>query len=142
GWIVALFGMLYGLYLTTISLTVLQAACPYCLTSLGLMTTIFALTTYQRPTALTNFRWNSWLTKTVPVAAGLILVLHLYYSGFLGEPPTPEDPRAKAVAVHLAHTGAKMYGAYWCPHCMEQKSYFGTSASRLPYIECSPGGQR
>jgi uncharacterized membrane protein len=141
-WFVSLFGVLYGLYLTTISLTVLHAACPYCLTSLLLMGTIFGFTTSQRPTKLSNFSWNSWLTKTVPAAAAVILVLHLHYSGFLGDAPTAEDPRAKAVAVHLAQTGAKMYGAFWCPHCQEQKSYFGMSASRLPYIECSPGGQR
>jgi uncharacterized membrane protein len=141
-WIVSLFGVLYGAYLTMISLTVLHAACPYCLTSLLLMGSIFGFTTSQRPTKLPSFSWNSWLTKTVPAAAAVILVLHLYYSGFLGDAPTAEDPRAKAVAVHLAQTGAKMYGAFWCPHCQEQKSYFGASASRLPYIECSPDGQR
>jgi hypothetical protein len=34
-----------------------------------------------------------------------------------------------------------MYGAYWCPHCQQQKEFFGQSANRLPYIECSPNGQ-
>ena len=34
-----------------------------------------------------------------------------------------------------------MYGAYWCPHCQQQKEIFGTAANRLPYIECSPDGQ-
>jgi len=48
---------------------------------------------------------------------------------------------AKALAIHLAKSGAKMYGAFWCPHCQQQKQYFGTSASRLPYVECSPDGQ-
>ena len=44
------------------------------------------------------------------------------------------------LANHLTETGAKMYGAYWCPHCATQKDYFGGSASRLPYIECDPEG--
>ena len=48
---------------------------------------------------------------------------------------------AKGLAIHLAKSGAKMYGAFWCPHCQQQKEYFGTSVSRLPYIECSPDGQ-
>src|SRR5262249_20745994 len=118
-WIVSLFGLLYGAYLTTISLTVLHAACPYCLTSLALLTSIFALVTYQRAAALTNFVWRPWLSKTVPAAAAVILVLHLHYSGILGEAPAPEDPQARALAVYLARSGAKMYGAYWCPHCQE-----------------------
>ena len=48
-WVVSFFGILYSAYLTTVSLTVLNAACPYCLTSLALMTAIFALVTWQRP---------------------------------------------------------------------------------------------
>ena len=35
-----------------------------------------------------------------------------------------------------------MHGAYWCPHCVEQKELFGESARRLPYVECSTGGER
>lgn len=37
----------------------------------------------------------------------------------------------------LADEGATFYGAYWCPHCQEQKAMFGRSASKLPYKECS-----
>lgn len=44
------------------------------------------------------------------------------------------------LAEHLSETGARMYGAYWCPHCAVQKDYFGGSASRLPYVECDPEG--
>jgi uncharacterized membrane protein len=140
-WLIACFGMLYSAYLTTISLTVLKAACPYCLTSLALMTSIFVLTTFQRPATVPNFSWPRWLGRTVPVAAAVILALHLHYIGILGETPAPEDPAARSLAMHLTQTGAKMYGAFWCPHCQHQKEIFGRSASRLPYVECSPGGQ-
>ena len=35
-----------------------------------------------------------------------------------------------------------MYGAYWCPHCNDQKALFGVSWKKIDYIECSlPGGQ-
>ena len=37
----------------------------------------------------------------------------------------------------LDESGIKFYGAFWCPACAEQKSYFGKSATLLPYIECS-----
>jgi thiol-disulfide isomerase/thioredoxin len=47
-----------------------------------------------------------------------------------------------AFAECLADKGAKFYGAYWCPHCEEQKRLFGNSAGKLPYIECStPDGK-
>lgn len=44
------------------------------------------------------------------------------------------------LAEHLANTGAKMYGAYWCPHCARQKQLFDDAAGLLPYIECDPRG--
>jgi uncharacterized membrane protein len=140
-WGVAFFGLLYSAYLTTISLTVLHAACPYCLTSLALMTSIFALVTFQRPRELPNFNWGGWLAKTAPVAAAVIIILHLNYTGILGDAPQAEDLQTRALAIHIANSGAKMYGAFWCPHCQQQKSYFGQSAKRLPYVECSPDGQ-
>ena len=41
----------------------------------------------------------------------------------------------------LKERGAKMYGAYWCPHCIEQKEAFGSSLERLgPYVECGVQG--
>src|SRR5262245_56141497 len=48
-WAISLFGLLFSLYLTVTSLFVIKATCPYCLTSLGLMATIFLLLTLQRP---------------------------------------------------------------------------------------------
>lgn len=37
----------------------------------------------------------------------------------------------------LVDEGATFYGAFWCPHCQEQKRLFGNSAEFLPYVECS-----
>jgi uncharacterized membrane protein len=48
-WTIALFGICYSVYLTVVSLTILGSACPYCLTSLGLMTATVALIAVQRP---------------------------------------------------------------------------------------------
>ena len=140
-WTVALFGVLYSGYLTIVSLTILGAACPYCLTSLALMASIFSLITYQRPSTLTGFSWPRWLSKTVPVAAAVIVILHLNYTGASSDVPQVEDPTVRALAIHLAESGAMMYGAHWCPHCQDQKALFGASARRLPYVECSPGRQ-
>jgi uncharacterized membrane protein len=140
-WTLAFFGTLYSAYLTTISFTVLGAACPYCLTSLGLMAAVLTLLVVQRPEALPGFSWQWWLTRRGPVAVGLIVFLHLNYIGVVGRPPAVEDPTLRALAVHLADRGVIMYGTHWCPHCQDQKAMFGGAARRLPYVECSMGAQ-
>lgn len=51
-------------------------------------------------------------------------------------------PAEMELSRHLKQKGAKMYGAYWCPHCHDQKELFGKEAfSLLTYIECAPDGQ-
>jgi glutaredoxin len=139
-WFVTVIGLLYSLYLTGVSFFVLQAACPYCLTSLGLMTAIFVTLLFQKPANLPRFSWGPWLGKSVGTALIIVAMLHLHYAGYLGKAPGPEDPWIRGLAEHLTRTNAKFYGASWCPHCAEQKELFGSSARRLPYIECSSAG--
>ncbi|TSC85533.1 MAG: vitamin K epoxide reductase [Parcubacteria group bacterium Gr01-1014_8] len=47
-----------------------------------------------------------------------------------------------ALAQCLKDKGALFYGAFWCPHCQEQKKMFGNSAKLLPYVECSLADQK
>jgi len=50
-------------------------------------------------------------------------------------------PAEIELARHLKQIGAKLYVAYWCPHCYEQKELFGKQALKeLPYIECAADG--
>jgi hypothetical protein len=42
----------------------------------------------------------------------------------------------------LASKQAKMYGLYWCPHCIEQKEMFGASFHYVPYVECAIRGSK
>ena len=52
-------------------------------------------------------------------------------------------PQAADLAKKLKAAGAKMYGAFWCSHCQEQKVAFGKEAQEdLPYVECFPEGYR
>src|SRR3989344_802574 len=37
----------------------------------------------------------------------------------------------------LKDRGVIFYGAFWCPHCQNQKKLFGRSERLLPYVECS-----
>jgi len=139
-WTAALFGVCYSVYLTVVSLTILQSACPYCLTSLGLMLATLALVVVQRPVQTAHRSWLGLVGGRGVLAAVVILLLHANYVSPQAEPAGPEDPKIRALAEHLNDSGALFYGASWCPHCQEQKLLFGASVSRLPYIECSPAG--
>jgi len=55
-------------------------------------------------------------------------------------------PPAKGMYIDFARcikaSGAIFYGAFWCPHCENEKKLFGDSAQFLPYVECStPDGR-
>jgi hypothetical protein len=60
-----------------------------------------------------------------------------------GPPLTTESgPDQIALAAHLQRIKAKMYGAYWCPHCHSQQELFGKEAfAAVTYIECDPRGK-
>ncbi|HEY3305805.1 MAG TPA: vitamin K epoxide reductase family protein [Candidatus Binatia bacterium] len=141
-WMVSLFGVFYSVYLTGVSLIELKSACPYCLSSLVLMSAILGITVYQKPAGLAKFSWTPWLLKTVAVGLLVVVLVHLHYAGIWGTTAQSGDPGLRALADHLAKTDAKFYGASWCPHCQEQKKMFGAAADRLPYVECSPRGPR
>ncbi len=139
-WTAALFGVCYSVYLTLVSLTMLRSACPYCLTSLALMIATLALVVVQRPPEMAHRSWVRLGAGRTILAALVIAILHANYVAPEAQPTGPEDPQVRALAEFLADEGARFYGASWCPHCQEQKRLFGASASRLPYIECSPAG--
>jgi thiol-disulfide isomerase/thioredoxin len=70
------------------------------------------------------------------VLAAILLTLGLSLlnnSGSVSSGPGPYDGLASC----LKDKGVKFYGAFWCPHCAEQKKLFGNSVKLLPYIECS-----
>jgi len=46
-------------------------------------------------------------------------------------------PNQDAFAKCLTAKGAKMYGAWWCPHCQDQKQAFDDSWKYVTYVECS-----
>ena len=47
-----------------------------------------------------------------------------------------------AFAQCLTANNVKMYGAFWCSHCNNQKKEFGESWKYVTYIECStPDGR-
>ena len=51
-----------------------------------------------------------------------------------------QNHKYDAFAQCLATHDARMYGLYWCPHCIEQKEMFGASFQYVPYTECAIKG--
>ncbi|MBI4919128.1 hypothetical protein HY837_04300 [archaeon] len=77
------------------------------------------------------------VSKTGWVSLGIVILMIalLVYNSYL---PGKYD----AFAQCLEEKGAIFYGAYWCPHCKDQKELFGRSVSKLPYIECAMPGTK
>jgi glutaredoxin len=67
----------------------------------------------------------------------LILVVSLLALSACGE---VKDGKYAAIAKCLTSKGVKFYGAYWCPHCAEQKKIFGSDMRYINYIECDQNG--
>jgi uncharacterized membrane protein len=131
-------GFAVSVYLNVVAFWVLKAICAYCLASFLLVTAIYALSWRNGNV----FGLNSWRFGSSAIAILMVVVMHLHYAGKFNPAAGPEDPYLQALAEHLSESDVKFYGAYWCPHCQEQKLAFGASAKRLPYVECSPNGQR
>jgi hypothetical protein len=68
---------------------------------------------------------------------GVLIVAAFALAYYLG---TRVQHKYDGFARCLGDRGVKMYGAYWCPHCQEQKEAFGASFEYAPYVECGVKG--
>lgn len=134
----ALIGVLVSVYLTLAGWFALEAFCLWCLISLALILAIFVLVMLGRPAQTPASGWPRWLTVHGIVLVPAMLLIAAAQAGWLSP---PDDPRLEPLAAHLSESGAKYYGAFWCPNCQKQKRLFGRSAEKLPYVECSPNGR-
>ncbi|KAK9284233.1 hypothetical protein L1049_023402 [Liquidambar formosana] len=83
---------------------------------------------------------TSYSSTSQPVSTSLT---EIDLQPFTTEITTQSNPLAVSLARHLQSIGAKMYGAFWCSHCLEQKQMFGREAAKLlDYVECFPEGYR
>lgn len=141
-------------YLMYLLAFVLQSACLYCITSATFAVTMLLLVLLGR-------RWEDvgQLLFMGVIVAVVVLTSTLGVYANVGETPggtttassqgelpvtTTSGAAEIALARHLRETGAKMYGAWWCPHCHDQKQFFGKAAAQeLNYVECAvPGDPR
>ncbi len=71
----------------------------------------------------------------IVIISGLVLLGLIFYFNSNGSSGETDD--VEQLAKCLSDSGAKLYGAYWCPHCQEQKDLFGDAVEYLPYVECT-----
>ena len=70
--------------------------------------------------------------KTVVYAGIAILFVGVFFAG-----KYKKDHKYDSFAQCLASKNTRMYGLYWCPHCIEQKEEFSASFRYVPYVECA-----
>ncbi|MDX2097223.1 MAG: vitamin K epoxide reductase family protein [Leptolyngbyaceae cyanobacterium bins.59] len=141
----------FSAYLMYLLVYEIKALCLYCITSAAFSLSFLVLT----------FLGRTWEDVGQILFMGVIVALVTLigtlgvYSG-ISNPRAADDAGGKAgpvvttpsgaseisLAEHLTKVGAKMYGAYWCPHCHDQKQLFGVQAfSKVTYVECAPDGK-
>ncbi|GAB4224804.1 MAG: vitamin K epoxide reductase family protein [Stanieria sp.] len=155
----------FSSYLMYVLFFKLQAVCYYCIGSALFSWTLLTL-------AIMGREWEDigQIFFTIVIVAILTLVgtlgVYANVDNPIGETPdrdglivipeaqtSPEPPigweitttsgeAEIALAKHLTAIGAKKYGAFWCPHCYEQKQLLGKEAfQEINYIECDPQGK-
>lgn len=77
------------------------------------------------------------MEKKYLIAGALIVVAVIGISALSFLPEKVASSELDAFNQCLADSGATFYGAFWCPHCAEQKEILEQSKN-IPYVECSP----
>lgn len=70
------------------------------------------------------------------IATILLLAGGIYFISQQGKPVEASESVHKLAAC-LSEKDVKMYGAYWCPHCKNQKAQFGNAFEKVKYVECT-----
>jgi Zn ribbon nucleic-acid-binding protein len=76
------------------------------------------------------------VAAVVVIGAGLAMFL----VSLADRQTSPEALAKEQLAQCLTSKGFRMYGAYWCGHCNEQKKMFGKAVSQVDYVECAVRG--
>lgn len=147
-------------YLMYVSAFVLKDACIYCLTSAACSLALFILAVIGREwEEMGQMVFTSIIVGMVTLVGTFGLYANANAPRVAGKQPipviatTPEPPYGWkittqseadeiALAKHITAIGGKMYGAFWCPHCFEQKQLFGEQAFKeIDYVECDAAGK-
>lgn len=76
------------------------------------------------------------------IIIGIVTVVLVVGGAILLSINSNKPGKLDSFATCLKDKGTTFFGAFWCPHCKNQKKMFGNSAKLLPYVECStPDGK-
>jgi len=142
----------FSAYLMSLLVWVIKDICPYCIFSAGLTVSIFVFMVSSRAMRSMSIGGT---TKVISAGFGISAVASMLSYGLAAPyiPNIPDSPQAPPVvttyssrqanklADKLALKNTKMYGAYWCTHCFDQKQKLGRQAwKKITYIECDKHG--
>jgi uncharacterized membrane protein len=103
----------FSLYLTSISIFVIGATCPYCLASGGIAVALLVVMVWRRPAAqgrqAAAYKPRRLVGLGLTAAVLTVLVGAFIFAADFSVPAGYQD----ALARHLAKTQAIFYGAYW-----------------------------
>ena len=137
--ILSTIGAAFSLYLTYLELFKINAICSFCIASLIIILAIFISVIVKKNNMAPNASSLNLVTLAIVLSAVVIFGASSIQSS------TEELPRSNSyqigLAKHLGDTGAVMYGAYNCPHCLTQKNDFGQAFKYINYVECNNRGQ-
>lgn len=144
--------VIFSGYLMYLLAFVIKAACLYCITSALFATTMLVLTIVGRSIEDVGQLVFTGLVVGVVTLVGTLAVyapinnpstVNTNVPGEAGPAILTQSGDAEMqLAQYLTSIDAKMYGAWWCPHCHDQKQLFGRQAAQvIPYVECSEDGQ-
>ncbi|MDY6940180.1 MAG: vitamin K epoxide reductase family protein [Cyanobacteriota bacterium] len=130
--------VVFSSYLMYILASELKTTCLYCITSATFSLSLFVLSIIGRA-------WDDigqLLFSGIAVAMVTLVGTLGVYAGINGTSATASAPANIELAKHLGNTDAKMFGAYWCGHCQDQKDLFGKQAFKdVEYVECAEDGE-
>lgn len=145
--------LVFSSYFMFLLSVVIRDSCPYCIFSAVLSTTLFIVTAFvgravRKPVSALKIGGVTAILSTLGAAAVFMLSSP---GGLLAQLPsepqrppevtTTSDARTLKIGRNLKQRHTKMYGAYWCNHCYDQKQRLGKKAfSNVEYIECDRGG--
>ncbi|QSR84454.1 vitamin K epoxide reductase family protein [Methylacidimicrobium sp. B4] len=144
-----LFGLLWSALFVYVSLFVLGATCPYCLTSAGLLLTLFVLLLLTPGPQPDRRFWFALLPAVLLAGGGGVALFHVSSlrregaarAAMVAQQEGEDLAWLEALATHLTKSGAKFYGATWCNHCRLQRALFGKAEALLPFVDCAPEGR-
>jgi thiol-disulfide isomerase/thioredoxin len=87
----------------------------------------------SRMNASREYRAKKWRIALYIIVLVAVALTAFVYFKYLPPPNGKYDSFAQCIKT----SGALFYGAFWCPHCQNEKKLFGDSVKFLPYVECS-----